>query len=76
MKIADRKLVQEPLVESDDQLLERALAKDEKFRRLFSGDWSTYPSQSEADLALCSKLAFCPTERKKANSEEPGDIGG
>jgi len=58
MKIADRKLVQEPLVESDDQLLERALAKDKKFRRLFSGDWSDYPSQSEADLALCNKIAF------------------
>ena len=31
----------------------------EKFRYLYSGQWqSDYPSQSEADLALCSKLAF------------------
>ena len=29
-----------------------------KFARLFSGDWSDYPSQSEADLALCTRLAF------------------
>ena len=57
-RITDRKSAREPLLESDDQLLERALAKDEKFRRLFSGDWSDYPSQSEADLALSAKLAF------------------
>lgn len=30
-----------------------------RFNRLFSGNWSgDYPSQSEADLALCNKLAF------------------
>ena len=29
-----------------------------KFRALWDGDWSTYPSQSEGDLALCSLLAF------------------
>lgn len=31
----------------------------EKFQRLYSGQWqSDYASQSEADLALCGKLAF------------------
>jgi len=31
----------------------------ERFQRLYSGQWQTdYPSQSEADLALCNKLAF------------------
>ncbi len=31
----------------------------EKFQRLYSGQWQNdYPSQSEADLALCNKLAF------------------
>ncbi len=37
-----------------------AKSKDaEKFQRLYSGQWQNdYPSQSEADLALCNKLAF------------------
>lgn len=30
----------------------------DKFSRLFSGDWSGYPSQSEGDAALCSYIAF------------------
>ena len=25
---------------------------------MFEGDWSAYPSKSESDLALCSKIAF------------------
>jgi len=37
-----------------------AKSKDaERFQRLYSGQWQNdYPSQSEADLALCNKLAF------------------
>ena len=57
-RASSRGLKNEILLESDDQLLEHALAKDKKFRRLFSGDGSAYPSQSEADLALCTKIAF------------------
>ncbi len=30
----------------------------EKFARLYSGDFSDYPSHSEADMAFCSMLAF------------------
>jgi len=33
-------------------------AQGEKFKKLWSGDWSDYPSQSEADQALCCILAF------------------
>ena len=44
----------------DDDLTERAMSarNGEKFRRLWEGHWEGYPSRSEADLALCSLLAF------------------
>ena len=47
-------------VPTDSDLIQRAKqAKDgEKFRKLWEGDFSDYPSQSEADLALCLLLAF------------------
>jgi hypothetical protein len=47
-------------VGSDDDLLEkiRASKQGAKFKRLYSGDHSDYPSESEADLALCSSLGF------------------
>ncbi len=32
--------------------------KDAKFSRLWNGDFSQYPSQSEGDQAFCNKLAF------------------
>lgn len=40
--------------------LERAFASKHgaAIRRLWNGDFSSYPSQSEADLSLCSRLAF------------------
>ena len=45
---------------SDDELLEKAFSarNGEKIKALFEGDTSSYPSRSEADLALCSLLAF------------------
>ncbi len=47
-------------VETDGELIERArrVANGAKFERLWSGDWSGYDSQSEADSALCMMLAF------------------
>lgn len=44
----------------DETLLARARrAKNgDTFTRLWAGDWSGHPSQSEADLALCDSLAF------------------
>ena len=45
----------------DDVLIDkasRAPKSGEKFTRLFAGDTSGYASHSEADLALCSMLAF------------------
>lgn len=44
---------------SDDDLLQKArsAANGDKFARLFAGDITGYPSQSEADQALCNMLA-------------------
>ena len=45
---------------SDEELIAKAkhAANGAKFRRLWHGDTSGYPSHSEADLALCNLLAF------------------
>jgi len=45
---------------SDKELLEKAMtaANGDKFRRLWQGDTSGYPSHSEADLALLCHLSF------------------
>lgn len=45
---------------TDEELIEKAqnAANGEKFERLWRGDISSYESQSEADMALCSILAF------------------
>jgi putative DNA primase/helicase len=44
----------------DSALLHRAMnaANGERFKKLWEGDSSNHPSPSEADLALCSMLAF------------------
>lgn len=41
-------------------IISKALSSQngEKFHKLYSGDFSDYPSQSEADLAFCNMLAF------------------
>lgn len=48
------------IYQSDEELLRRATRASNggKFARLWGGDFSDYPSQSEADLALCNLLAF------------------
>jgi hypothetical protein len=45
---------------NDDQLIAKAKAAKNgaKFSHLWGGNWSGYTSESEADLALCSLLAF------------------
>jgi P4 family phage/plasmid primase-like protien len=48
-------------VPAEDQAIIRmamSAGNGEKFQRLFNGDVSGYPSQSEADAALCSMIAF------------------
>lgn len=60
-----------------DELLRAAcMAKNgEQFKRLYSGDYSAYGSQSEADLALCNMLAFwtgCDADRMDAIFRQSG----
>ncbi len=45
---------------SDDSVIEIASTaiNGDKFRKLWNGDISNYPSHSEAEMALCSILAF------------------
>lgn len=44
-------------------------ANGEKFRRLYSGDFSDYSSQSEADMAFCNMLAFwCGGDAEKMDA--------
>jgi len=45
---------------NDEELLERMFSsrRGYEIQKLFNGDWSSYPSQSEADLALVSHLIF------------------
>ncbi len=50
-----------PIRICDEEILNRArrAANGSRFERLWRGDWrDSYPSQSEADLALCNMLAF------------------
>lgn len=49
-----------PALLADAALIEKArrATNGAKFSRLWDGDFSEYPSQSEADLALCNLLAF------------------
>jgi hypothetical protein len=50
----------QPVDVEDEDLLDRArrARNGADFERLWTGDTSAYPSHSEADLALCSHLAF------------------
>ncbi|MDE6426361.1 MAG: hypothetical protein K2K89_09565, partial [Ruminococcus sp.] len=50
------------------EIIEKALTSKsgDKFRRLYNGDFSDYPSQSEADMAFCNMLAFwCGRDTEK-----------
>jgi hypothetical protein len=53
----------------DDTLLEKALSarNSQKFRALWAGEVNGYPSQSEADLALCRQLAFWTQDPAQIN---------
>jgi hypothetical protein len=56
----EKKTRTETLTGDWKELLERAFKSKNgtEIQGLYSGDHTSYPSQSEADLALCSRLAF------------------
>jgi putative DNA primase/helicase len=62
-KLLDATVIPSPIpsVACDDELIAKAKSAHNgaKFERLWNGDWENdYPSQSGADSALCSHLAF------------------
>jgi putative DNA primase/helicase len=60
-KAPSRKMMeQDPSNLSDEEIINRAKesANREKFKRLWDGNIDSYPSQSEADLALASLIAY------------------
>lgn len=56
-----------PQTEDDNMILVRAMnaANGIKFQKLLTGDWSDYPSQSEADFALVDMIAFYTQNREQ-----------
>lgn len=50
----------------DLKIIDKAIAatNGDKFRALWNGDWSEYPSQSEADMALVSILFFYTKDKE------------
>jgi len=61
----DRKEIP-PHEEEDDTIIARC-AKIGKFKALFEGNAAGYPSQSEADLALCTILALYTRDKAQIN---------
>lgn len=43
---------------TETEIIAKMCNSSAKAERLYKGDWSAYPSQSEADMAFCSILAF------------------
>jgi putative DNA primase/helicase len=65
------------VIADDDALIEKACSAEngEKFQQLWEGNWENYPSESEADIALCGQLAFwtgCDKERMDALFRQSG----
>ena len=57
---ANHSFIPSPLNMSEQEIISKIMNSQsgEKFATLYSGDFSDYPSQSEADMAFCSILAF------------------
>lgn len=55
---------------ADQEIIQRALRSKsgQKFERLYSGDFTGYPSQSSADLALVAMIAFYTKDPKQIDS--------
>lgn len=66
----ERKQDTKPPKRTDDEIKEIATRAENgaKFEALFSGDISGYPSQSEADIALCGILSFYTRDANQIDS--------
>jgi hypothetical protein len=53
-----------PLTDEEIISIASKATNGEKFQKIFNGDWTDYPSQSEADQALCNLLAFWTNNNK------------
>ena len=64
--------------EADDQVLiemAKSAENSQKFKRLWDGDFSAYPSHSEADLALCQMLAYWTKQDGKESTAFSANLG-
>ena len=63
----DTSAIDKPEVQNDSHIITQAekASNGEKFKALFAGDFSDYPSQSEADFALIDIIAFYTQNRKQ-----------
>lgn len=55
------------LQKADGNVLQSALNLSPRVAELYDGNWRGYPSQSEADLALCSYLAMFTDDQKQVD---------
>ncbi len=62
--------IRKKATEADNVLIERILksVQGEKFRKLYSGDWSGYASQSSADYAFVRMLTIWTQDERQIDS--------
>lgn len=59
-KTSTKRTYDDGFIKDEDVLLDKMFKSKngDKIQRLYNGDWSDYPSQSDGDQGLCNHLAF------------------